>query len=251
MKKPSQPFRHFDMPVVHLDSSHHHQPLKAKRTDEIARRRAMNTGTLLAEKQERGILIAAEIARLTSRHEGDKFVAPLMAASVYNTAWYAYAQGAEGIMRRRIMLPQNDLRLSPITYFDFMNESAEELVLAGEAAHAIVTARRYGNDLRDTPKVLGTWLGFTAIKLANVGSVELLEKTDDPIDRQIITRQNGLYIAELSRELYRDIGSHPSLAQLADQDSDLSVYWRRNGSSEAVEALAQATEQPFIAPIAA
>jgi hypothetical protein len=39
------------------------------------------------------------------------------------------------------------------------------------------------------------------------------------------------------------IGTHPSLAQLSDPDSDLSVFWRRQAPNGAYEALEWAHEE--------
>ena len=47
---------------------------------------------------------------------------------------------------------------------------------------------------------------------------------------------------EDSRTLYKQVGSNPTLAQLSDNDSPLSVYWRRNAPDTAYEALEQAIE---------
>jgi hypothetical protein len=45
-----------------------------------------------------------------------------------------------------------------------------------------------------------------------------------------------------ARSLTDEIGVHVSVAQLAHQDSELSVFWRRNAPSGAFEALEAAVD---------
>jgi hypothetical protein len=42
--------------------------------------------------------------------------------------------------------------------------------------------------------------------------------------------------------MHKTVGSNPTLAQLSDKDSPLSVYWRRNANDLAYDALEQAYE---------
>ena len=61
-------------------------------------------------------------------------------------------------------------------------------------------------------------------------------------DLQHQMREASLDLLGRSRMAAIAIGAHPSLAQLADQDSPLSVHWRRNATSQAYDALDEAYE---------
>ena len=65
---------------------------------------------------------------------------------------------------------------------------------------------------------------------------------DDPESQQYLARRGAMELLEESRTLHNHVDSNPTLAQLADNDSPLSVYWRRNADDMAYEALEQAIE---------
>ncbi|MNL62941.1 hypothetical protein D3C87_1870170 [compost metagenome] len=63
-----------------------------------------------------------------------------------------------------------------------------------------------------------------------------------PFDVQNLAREQSLQTLEQARVFGDHVGSHPSMAQLADPNSDLAVYWRRNAPNGAFEAYEEAIE---------
>ena len=47
------------------------------------------------------------------------------------------------------------------------------------------------------------------------------------------TLQAALELLDISKSMYKEVGANPTLAQLADKDSPLSVFWRRHAKPEA------------------
>lgn len=103
-----QPYRHFDLPTIHLDPHKaHHIPRRATNQSEVERRKTLPKGTLLAEEQTRGIAVAARLLWHLSEQEDIAFVRPIIAAAGINTAWYDFAAQSP-VMRRRLLLPRLD-----------------------------------------------------------------------------------------------------------------------------------------------
>ncbi|MCA9349089.1 hypothetical protein KC878_03010 [Candidatus Saccharibacteria bacterium] len=234
-------FKHFDLPVKHLDEGYDYVPPKARDLAEIERRRALPAGSVLAEAQLRGIETAARVIDYCAEHDDGEFSARVLAATAMNTAWYNLARDAERVMRRRLYLPIHG-RTEPITRVTLLTRSSERMQFAREMAarHKISVEGKHCTALKHQ-RELGLRLGNTSLFLAAVEMAPEIEMArGETALAQRITRSAALEALEQSRNLYAEIGANPTLAQLADVDSPLSVYWRRNGSNEAVNALENA-----------
>ena len=237
-------FKNFDLPVKHLEGkSEHYVPPKARNPYEIERRKMLPKGVLMAEMQAKGIKVARGILEQMIDQEDTIFATRTLAAASLNTAWYNYAQGAQDVMRRTLQLPN---------YEDMDEANAEEYLFntaidqMGQAETFAKRLVRDGHERRRLyvmhKKPLGVKLGNTALVLATIPKANQLAYLQDPAFRQMLTRDCALGLLEDSRTLYKQVGSNPTLAQLADQDSPLAVYWRHQANNLAYDALEIAKE---------
>lgn len=235
-------YKHFDLPVKHLDGDFDYVPPKARDQAEIVRRRQLAPGTLLVEQQALGTEIAGRVVDYCIEHDDGEFSARLLAATAMNTAWYNFARDAQNVMRRRLYLPVHG-KVEPITRESLLTRASERFTLSAQMAERVrrsvegrhCTTTRYR-------KELGVRLGDTALVLAAVDNAPEIEMARGESGlAQRITRQACLRALEQSRGLHAEISANPTLAQLADADSPLSVYWRRHGTNQAVDALEAAT----------
>ncbi len=223
-------------------------PRKARDAAEIERRRALPAGSLLADFQYRGIKMANAILEHVKEPEDIQFSARLLAVGGLNSAWYSFAQDAE-VMRRRLKLPllihpnpllrpnSNDLMHATQQGFQESALNAKKLSIAIEHE-----TNRVG--LRKTQ--MGRVLGNSSLKLACVQLGDQVVADSSHLtdhDVQVLVRQRNLHMLNDARVVANEIGSHPSMAQLADPDSDLSVHWRRYAPDGALEAYEQASVQ--------
>jgi hypothetical protein len=237
----------FDLPTMHLGGEHYTPP-KARDEQEIERRHGMPRGLLIAEQQQLGVRVAASILYLLEDKESVRFSSRLLAASGMNTAWYEFANRAEReVMRRRLKLPlliagrpewrpnSEELRRDASTGFAEAAVSATKVMKAIEFS----SPRK-----RDFDTELGRTIGKASLTTACIGLGDKVHNNYrlDDADVQMLVRRQGLSALRDARSLGTELGSNPSIAQLANPDSDLAVYWRRNAPNEAIGALTLATE---------
>ena len=239
---PEQGYRDFDLPAEHLLQGHHFVPAKAHDLAEIERRRELSPGTLITETQARGLLVAKKILENVDDEDALMFAADTLSIAGINTAWYSYAQNSD-VMRRRLKLPiMTHLRLqSPDSIVDDVVEAlGKQINRAGQLA--VATDCRLRSEGRHQ-KELGVGVGNLSLKLAmlepvvagafyDVGSSEGLS--------QEIARTQCLRLLKKAKNMYRNVKTHPSIAQLSDPYSDLAVYWHRNAPGSAQSAVVDA-----------
>lgn len=233
-------YKDFDLPTKHLDGLHFIPP-KARDQNEIERRRQLPRGVLLAEHQERGLAIASTILKHVEDRESVEFSSRILSASGLNSAWYGFARGAEyEVMRRRLKLP-----FLAVQKPEFQESSADMLY---NAAYEFGEARATADQLKTaieahSPKVdnyrrtLGRMIGKASLTLACVDlGDELCARPLGSVDTQTLVRARSLRALNDARTLGDSIGLPPSVAQLADPDSHLSVFWRREAPNGAAMA---------------
>lgn len=239
-------YKDFDLPTKHLDGRHF-VPSKARDEEEIERRRQLAPGVLLAEHQERGLAVAATILRHINDDNSIKFSSRIIAASGLNSAWYGFARGAEfEVMRRRLKLPYLAIRNPEY------RETSDEILYG--AAYRFGEARANAESLKTaletlSPRVdqykrtLGRTVGKASLTLACVDlGDKLIEQPLSSVDTQILVREHSLRALNDARTLGDTIGLSPSIAQFADPDSHLSVFWRREAPTGAVRAYETAVD---------
>ena len=231
------PFSNFDLPRQHLSGEGHYVPARARDIDEIVRRRSLPAGNVLLTQQRRGLEIAGRILTQVEAEEDLRFATKILGMAAMNTGWYAFAQNAPDVMRRRLILPkladhETDWRQ---TAEGLRVETIKGLAVAEETA--AIMAERHANRSRVPviPAALGRRMGNVSLQLAVIhhGATSV---GGNAFEVQKHVRDTSLEILEDAREFGVETGSHPSIAQLADPDSPLAVHWRREAPDGAFAA---------------
>lgn len=241
-------YKDFDLPSRIEAKGAPYVPPKARDDDEIERRRRLPTGTLLAEAQRDGVAIAADILADMEDPADLAFASRLLGASALNTSWYLFAEGAP-VMRRRLKLPLL------ATEGDIVRPDTIELVQARDRrlaearrradTHTQMVAFALAEAARDDSATnLGRLVGNTGLSIATVdlGDVFTFGQGDN-FEVQDAVRERSLQTLRDARELGIELHTIPSLAQLADPDSDLSVFWRRQAPNGAYRAYCDAIDR--------
>jgi len=232
---------------MHLEGLDHYVPPKARYPYEIGRRQSLPRGVLLSEYQSRGLAVAVTILRHIEQPEDLTFASDVLAASSINSSWYGLARRAP-VMRRRLKLPilaQTDRDYAP-TAVDLVHGAIGELTNAGGFADRYTAAlTECSNEVQKHARSLGRIIGNASLTIACVGMSEptlhRLSGLPDDLVQQAV-RRRGLIALHQAHMLGETIGTPPSLAQLADPNSDVSVYWRRQAPTGALEAFELATQ---------
>lgn len=244
MSRPKQPFSNFDLPRQHLGVEGHYVPPKARDATEAARRKTLAPGTVLAELQVKGIDISRNIVANVEPGRDMAFSTRLIGMAAINSSWYTFGQGAPDVMRRRLLLPK------VADHAADWRKSAEELRvdavdgLADAANMAQGVTAAVSKDRLTTRRVrqFGRYLGNVSLRVAVLGDGETAI-TGDAFEAQKQVRDKALDLLEFARNFSEQTGAHPSIAQLADPDSPLSVYWRREAPDGAYRAYESALER--------
>jgi hypothetical protein len=241
-------YRDFDLPTKHLSGANDFVPPKARDEAEIERRRELVRGTLLLESQHTGIKMAKSILDKLVDPTDIAFAADTLAVSGLNTAWYLAGRSAP-VQRRRLkleVLATDDPEQRPSTYMLIRNAHGDFWRAEEQSTELMDLHRLQLPVVADKARRLGGTIGHGALTLscAALGDeigYDNIHLTDFEV--QDLARRRGLYALEQARVLANVIGTPPSLAQLADPDSDVSVYWRRQAPNGALEAYEQASAE--------
>lgn len=254
----------FDLPVkLHPSEKAHEQalmvahfiPPKARNEAEIARRQGLRPGTLVTEYQYRGLAMSGLIMNQLIDRQSLAFVADTLAPAALNTAWYSFARGA-AVMRRRLKLPllaSEDRADRPTTYM-LQADAAYYCKQAAEEGMHLVTAVNEGSSVTNSYQIhVARTVGHagllaTCVPIGDSIGYEMEGVSD--YDLQHLARRRGLRALERAQSMRQELGVPPSIAQLADPDSALSVYWRRNAPNEAATLYGEAYETMATAYVA-
>jgi hypothetical protein len=230
----TQGFRDFDLPVSHLLEDRHFIPPKAFDAEEIERRRELTRGTLVLERQLKGLRVAHTILGALDDESDLSFATQLLAEAGLNTSWYIYARGESDVMRRRLHLPLMGDGRSLVP--DYLLEDACGLIEKATArteklAHAHEYRLRSYNEHQRT---CGRIIGNGALRLAVYSAVQdgRFGNDDDEVEQQARARRECVRVLNNARDSHRIIGAHPSIAALSDADSHMAVYLRRHAPSK-------------------
>jgi hypothetical protein len=213
-------------------------PPKARNASEIARRRSLIRGELVLEHQQGGLYVArTALAAVTDRESLD-FALPIVNLSALNSAWHMYAEPErtlnDSIRRRRLKLPimkdwQDGTHLLEGVKHSLAQgqELAARLVLL----HGTET-KEYEHVRRDFSVCVGN-AALAGAAAAGLGEDPI---PGSPLRAQQFAREQAFRLLESRAAVAARIGSAPTLAQMADTDSDLSVWWRRNAPDQAYTA---------------
>lgn len=231
-------FKDFDLPKEHLTGIKHYIPPRARKAEEVERRRGRAPGVLLAEQQHRGLRMSAVMLRNIHEPEDIYFTRRLLEASLFNSGWYSAACGSLDVQRRRLKLPllTEASNHSGVDLWTMLRRSADMVEAVAVSAGKLVTLLEYqAPRVQRTEVQVGRQIGNSSLLLAAANLARIAPAVEDATIQRWV-RHQGLAIVQDSRRLVDEVGSYPSVAQLAEPDSDLGVFWRREAPDGALEA---------------
>lgn len=249
-------YKDFDLPTKHLPEGNHYVPPKTRDEAERDRLHELAHGTLILEQQHTGLSVASLVIKLVHKIDDIDFATQVLAPSGLNTSWYSFARGAESfVQRRRLKLPdmtalKPEHRRPSAEWRDEAAWLFANAAIAGrEAARDLQIAEHNPRPYEQTRKKVGRISGKASLTLAAA-------TLGDPIieiggltqaDTQNLVRQRSLVALDVARTASETYGTPPSIAQLADPYSDVSVFWHKNAPNGAMNALEQAWELSDVA----
>ncbi len=243
------PYSQLNLPKYHLpEDGKHYSPYASRDYAEVARRESLRPGSLILEQQYYGVGIASSMISEFEQHDIDdgNFTTRMLAVAGLNSSWYSYAQHSD-VMSRRLALPKLAEEFNDESY----NETRKELtrkcnqgmfasaVMAGYLFDMHENGIKVGERAREVS--LGKILGNTSLSLACLDVVDTTKHLDS-FGAQDLAREHSLRQVEQARTAADKIGTYPSMAQFAEADSEMMVYWRRFAPNEAVGLLNRAVE---------
>jgi hypothetical protein len=230
-----EPFKNFDLPRQHLDARGNYIPSKARDEHEIARRRALPSGTLIAEQQAMGIKIAGEILSQVEVGQDMLFTTRMLGMAALNTSWYVYGKSAPDVMRRRLDLPlladkDTDWRQDAA---GLRAETQQKLEVAYDLADVVADDHAENRVRKYRIRAFGRHIGNVSLHLAVLRDGQTtIGGNAHEVQKEV--RDSALELLESARATGIDTArEHPSMAQLADPDSTLGVYWRNEAPNGA------------------
>lgn len=243
-----RPFKDFDLPTKHIISGNHWKPPKTRDKAEEERRKGLPTGTLLTEYQHRGLKIAATILGIVQEPRDIESANSFITPAGLNTSWYSFARDSLEVMRRRLKLAElatADPEQRPTTYM-LHHEATDLFGSAVDKARGLVIATQEGLEtVDDYKKRIAQTIGHASLVLdsAPIGDqVGYGEIEVSDFDLQNMSRLRGLQALERARTLHEATGEVPSIGGLADPDSGISVFLRRQATNAVVDAYEEAYE---------
>jgi hypothetical protein len=235
------PPKDFDLSTSRIPGSFYVPP-KARDPIEIARRHTLAPGELVLEQQQRGVRIARLVLESLTDKQSVDFALPLLGVGSLNTAWHTHAQPERtqetGVRRRRLKYPW----LPDWSDRDHLLLGVKHSLTTAETLAARVTLA-HSLDLPKLPRLqrdFATSIGEGALAGACIVALGDGPIPGSPLRAQLFAREAGILLAESRLAVAEQVGSAPTLAQLADADSDLAVFWRRNAPDQAFAAYSQA-----------
>lgn len=238
-----EPFKHVDLSILHLDNSEGLDPIPLKATDpeEIARRRGWPKGTLILDQQRQGMAIASEVANFQFEDpQAQSFAMGKLAVALINTSWYSSGQNAEDVMRRVIDLPElaDDAWSWRETRAGMLQKIRDNMASATHFSESLVIRHAKGQSVETLSRRFARKAGSAAVRMARLGL------TPAPAGMSAYQAQHSARIISLdlidqARYAHNNSGTHPSIAQLAD---DPREQWLRGAPAEARNAFDQAFE---------
>lgn len=239
-------FKKLHIPTGHLDKCRLPVPAKAHEAGEVQRRKAERAGVLVLRHEQAGLqTMRHQVGQLavngTAKDIG--FTTRTFAMALANSAHLSHGRG-----RPVMATPHELLRLLNDDYV----ELSGEMVLAefgslldGAIATSgdLIDARRFGlPQEQDYRKQVGRQLGKAASYANCVLLADQLSGCSQKQQQKAI-RDDCMDMLASARSFDKTIGSAPTVAQLANPLSQLSVYMHDEAPAGAYEALmaAQAT----------
>ena len=226
-----RPRKVIDLSVLHLDTAPglSYIPTKATDPEQIAIRRDWPTGTVVLASQYTGAAIAHEIASFPfTNRDARAHTFNILATMLVNSAWHSYPERSQSIMRSVVDLPELavDTQGNNIDTPDWRETEAGSLekirrglgFTANNAFRLFDMHRRdkTGNQYDIAARRFSRSAASTAMRMATIGLVSDTPGTRSAVDIQNDVRTIGLSLLDETRYAHELYGTHPTLAQLAD-----------------------------------
>ena len=240
-----EPRVQFDLPAHHLpEVGPHAVPDKARDPNEIAFRKELRLGGVVLGQQVRGTSVAANISEGLASQDVDDggYTADMLAMAGFNTASYNNERFKEEAMTRRSKLArlvtdegtEDEYRATKSGLYVRANQGMRASL---KNAHELAIAYEAGTEGEATYLSLTRSLANTSAILSAVGVLDDRHFAAlSEVDAQEAVKKRVLKMMERARTIattpYEEYGSepmhkHPSMMQLAERDSALSVHIRR------------------------
>lgn len=243
-----QPFKHFDLPTIHLDESsgEDYIPPQTRDHSERERRHELPTGSILLEQQRSGLKIAKHIVDFNFEDPHERaFAFDTITPSLINASWYSYSRGAGDVMRRRLDLPEmasDDVEGWRQTREGLLHKIRSGMACAVDLATRLEAAHKKGLTTERLRRQFGRYSGSLALAMSmyDLGNAP---ESMSAYDIQAVARLRSLDTLQQARQL-RAHDTYASVAQLANSHSPLSIYWMQHAPSgnEAANVFAQSQE---------
>lgn len=237
MKKP---YTDADLPVKYQLEGRRWRPERARRQEEIARRRSLRSGTLVREQQRDGITFAGDWFDSAKEVTDKRFIAGIIATSLFNSSWHIGAENAPDVMRRRLKLPfladhetgwrQDSEGLITLT--------TERLLVASHLGNQVVAEYAANRSNKVLLRRVGNYTGTTALHLAAVEH-EATHLGGTAYQVQEGMRAVALDTVERSLTIADEIGVYPTIAQIHNPYSPVGVYIRSEAPDGALRTYDQ------------
>jgi hypothetical protein len=233
----------FDLPTKHTDATYDFVPNKSRDPAEIARRKKLRPGTLKLEEQLRGTEIARRLLAGSVTSTDRKSSAHLIALAGINSSWLTHARDAEDVMRRRQKLAQ---LVHPETSHRRTIAELRSQTLLGYAgavllAGTLTAEHAAGRPTRRSTSAYGRTIGNLSIQSAVLGHDEF-SHIGSEVEVQDRVCEISLDTLQQAREIGREVGANPSLAQLPDPFSPYGIYIRETASDGTYQLYQSAVE---------
>jgi len=228
-----------DLPTIHL-SGHDYVPPRTRDPQVRAFRHGRPTGTITLEQQAAGLEIIPRVIQRANSPDAIAFASTYLGAAAFNSSWYMQGRDAP-VMRRVARVPrlvdeEAEWRQTPEGLVTLVTDQAESLAVNAARAASEHAARTPNHRrLSMTGKGLANLsLGLVALPIARVAT------SASEAEAQGQAWEAAQDMVSVARTLGNDIGTNPSIAALADPDSDFSVFWRRTAPDDIYDALERA-----------
>jgi hypothetical protein len=228
--KQLQPFTTFDLSTSHFESEGHYVVPKTHSYFEALERREHAPGVLRRQAQTRGTAFAAQILwNLWDEPEEQAFVSGVIGEAAFNSAAYEHAATKE-VMRRNLALPVLVDGETVQDAVSLINGAAEALSNAAQVSGRLeVSCDRYSKTAPSLRRGYGRTVGAASLMLACAPIADrLLNAGYDECQTSELARQACIELSINAKSSREKLGVYSSLAQFADSDSPLNIYFRRN-----------------------
>ena len=225
-----------DLPTIHL-SGRDYVPPRTRDPEVRAFRHGRPAGTIMLEQQAAGLELIPRVLERAKTPEAVAFASTYLGAAAFNSSWYM--QGREApVMRRVARLPrlvdqEAEWRQTPEGLAALVRDNSQAVAM--NAFHIAAEHARRKPNLRRL-SVTGKGLAHLSLGLSTL-PVAGIASTASEAEAQSHAWESAQDMVSVARTLGNDIGTNPSIAALADPDSDFSVFWRRTAPDDIYDAL--------------